>query len=441
MSLVYIPVVRRKFDAELAQKRFETTLATLQLLAPEIVAPHEPLGEPVELLNFIENLAEEPTAIIFQQLTFTGQEFVTELVKRYSVPIFLLIEKEPSVHGWLHLNAMTGLLSTANYLHMHGQVYQEYIGGVDEDAGAQAVRQFISSVEAYQDLQNLTVGVVGTFPPGFNFSGTDPKELRDSLGVSLKHYSIDHAFQAAKNLEPEAYQEQLDYAVKYLQDLDPADPRAIKMAQYVTVMQDHIQDDHLGAIASRCWPDFFDKFDSAPGGVFSQLTNQKTPVAEEGDIHGAVSMYALQALDGHQEPVFLGDLCRLDEDDNSLTIWHDYGPYELANPDYPATSGIHPNRKIGVSVDGSLKPGEVTLLRVHYDRDGYHLISIHGKALPVENQYNGFSGKVQVDLPIKELVHDLAQSGAESHFALVYGDYTTPIKWLGQWLRLPVTQY
>ncbi|WP_258115670.1 hypothetical protein [Levilactobacillus yiduensis] len=441
MSLVYIPVVRRKFDAELAQKRFETTLATLQLIAPDIVAPQAPLGEPNELLDFIENLAEEPTAIIFQQLTFTGQEFVTELVKRYSVPVFLLIEKEPSVHGWLHLNAMTGLLSTANYLHMHGQVYQQFIGGVDEEAGAKAVRQFISSVDAYQDLQHLTVGVVGTFPPGFNFSGTNPQELRDQLGVSLKHYSIDQAFKTAAKVAPAEYQDQLTYAQEHLKDLDPADPRAIKMAQYVTVMQDHVHTDGLGAFASRCWPDFFEKFDSAPGGVFSQLTNQKTPVAEEGDIHGAVSMYALQALNGHQQPVFLGDLCRLDEADNSLTIWHDYGPYDLANPDYPATAGVHPNRKIGVSVDGSLKPGEVTLLRVHYDTDGYHLISIHGKALPVENQYNGFSGKVQVDLPITELVNDLAQSGAESHFALVYGDYTTAIKWLGQWLRLPVTQY
>lgn len=441
MSLVYIPVVRRKFDAELAQKRFETTLATLKLIEPAIVAPHEPLGEPAELLNFIENLEEEPTAIIFQQLTFTGQEFVTELVKRYAVPVFLLIEKEPSVHGWLHLNAMTGLLSTANYLHMHGQVYQEFIGGVDEDAGAQAVRQFISSVQAYHDLQHLTVGVVGTFPPGFNFSGTNPQELRASLGVTLKHYAIDHALQDATTLAPTAYQAQLTYAEQHLKDLDPKDPRAIKMAQYVTVMQDHIHDDNLGAIASRCWPDFFDKFDSAPGGVFSQLTNQKTPVAEEGDIHGAVSMYVLQALKGHSDPVFLGDLCREDETDNSLTIWHDYGPYDLANPDYPATAGVHPNRKIGVSVDGSLKPGEVTLLRVHYDMDGYHLISIHGKALPVENQYNGFSGKVQVDLPINELVHNLAQSGAESHFALVYGDYTTAIKWLGQWCHLPVTQY
>ncbi|CAJ1228932.1 fucose isomerase [Levilactobacillus zymae] len=439
MTIVYLPVVRRKFDAELAQQRFTATQAALQLAVPNLVSPAAPLGEPAELLAFIETLDQEPTALIVQQLTFTGQEFIDELISRYAVPVLLLAEEEPSVHGWLHLNALTGLLSTANALHTHGLPYQQYLGGVDTPQGAQVVRQFVSSVQAYQAVHHLTLGVVSDHPTGFDFSGTVPWALTQTFGVQLKHYSIDQAFAAAEQLAPADYAPQLEYARQHLHGLEAEDPRAIKMAQYLTVMHQKIDQDHLGALASRCWPDFFDKFDSAPGGVFSQLTAQLTPVAEEGDIHGAVSMAVLQALTGNTAPAFLGDVTRLDPTDNTVTLWHDYGAYQLCNPDYPATAGVHPNRHVGVSVDGALKPGPVTLLRVHWDQQGYRLLSLTGRALAVEPQFNGVSGKVQVTLPVTQLLDRLAQSGAESHFALIYGDYAPAITWLGRWLGVPVT--
>lgn len=439
MAIVYLPLVRPQFDAKLAEQRFTASLAALKLSIPDLVSPQKPLTAPAELLAFIENLPADPTALIIHQLTFTGQEFSDEVVKRYAVPTLIVAEEEPSVHGWLHLNALTGLLSTANNLHTHGLPYQQYLGGLDTSAGTQVVQQFVSSVQAYDALQHLTLGVVSTYPLGFNFSGTQPNRLRQTFGVRLRHYSIDQAFKDAEQLAPQDYAEQLTYAQQNLKGLDPKDPRAIRMAQYLTVMHQKVDQDHLGAIASRCWPDFFDKFDSAPGGIFSQLTDQLTPVAEEGDIHGAVSMALLQALTNNQSPAFLGDVTRLDPEDNTVTLWHDYGAYQLCNPDYPATAGVHPNRHIGVSVDGALKPGPVTLVRVHWDGQHYQLVTLTGKVLAAEPQFNGVSGKVQITLPVNTLLDELAQMGAESHFALIYGNYAAAITWLGRWLGVPVT--
>lgn len=439
MTVVYLPVVRRKFDATLAQQRFTATQAALRLMIPDLVSPQAPLGEPSELLAFIETLDQEPAAIIFQQLTFTGQEFINEVISRYAVPILLLAEEEPSVHGWLHLNALTGLLSTANALHAHQLPYQHYLGGVDTAAGARVVSQFISSLQAYQTLRHLTLGVVSTHPVGFDFSATHPRALRQTFGVQLRHYSIDQAFDAATRLGPKDYAAQLDYAQRHLHGFNAQDPRALKMAQYLTVMRQIVTRDHLGAIASRCWPDFFDKFDSAPGGVFAQLSDQLTPVAEEGDIHGAVSMALLQGLTGNTAPAFLGDVTRLDPADNTVTLWHDYGAYQLFSPEYPATASVHPNRKIGVSVAGALKAGPVTLMRVHFDSAGYRFLTLTGQMRATSPQFDGVSGKVQIDLPVTQLLARLAQGGAESHFALVYGDYAAAIDNLGRWFGVPVT--
>lgn len=88
-----------------------------------------------------------------------------------------------------------------------------------------------------------------------------------------------------------------------------------------------------------------------------------------------------------------------------------------------------------------LKPGEVTMLRVHYDSDGYQLIVMNGKVLDTKAQFNGFSGKVQMKAPVDTLVDQFVENGYESHFALVYGDYAQALSNLAKMLGIPLMKY
>lgn len=440
-KILYLPVVRRKFDAEFATKIMAATKK--QIVEYDVIAPQEALGDPQELASFLSTIQENDIAgIIFQNTTFTDAEFIQLVQRSYpTTPILLLAPREPSIHGWLHLNALTGLMSSGNYLASQKHQFQHIYGNPDEEAVQQVIADFVQSVKVKDDLAHLNIGVVGTFPPGFFFSDADADQLQANFGVHLKHYEIDEAFAQAEALQPQEYQTQLDYSSQHYNNLNVKQDETIRFVKYVTLMHQWAQRDNWGALASRCWPDFFDKYHSAPGSVWTQLGDQKLPTAMECDIHGALSMYILQQMTPQQDATFLGDVSSLDEGDNTITMWHDYGAYSLANPKYGVEASVHPNRKMPVSPQMVLKPGLVTILRVHYDADGYRFVITKGTVKDTPAQFNGVSGRIEMQQPVNELMDQFVANGYESHFALVYGDYVSQLEKLAQMLDLPSTTY
>lgn len=440
-KLLYLPVVRRKFDAETAEQMMQTTLQ--QLSQYDLIAPQAALGDPSELAEFLSQIQDQTVAgIIFHNTTFTDAEFI-QLVHQYypTTPILLLAPKEPSVGGWLRLNALTGIISSSNYLVSQHHDFEHIYGNPDEPAVIDKVASFVKAVHVKDDLAHLNIGVVGTYPPGFFFSDADAAQLQQHFGTTLKHYPIDAAFDQAAGLAPDQYRAQLDYAIEHFKNLDPTGDETLRFVKFATLMKQYQQRDDLGALASRCWPDFFDKYHSAPGAVWSQLSDQQLPTAMECDIHGALSMYILQQMTVNQDAVFLGDLSSMDPGDNTLTTWHDYGAYSLANPKYGVEASVHPNRKVPVSPQMVLKPGEVTFLRVHYNQDGYQFVITKGTVLDTPAQFNGASGRVQMDQPVTTLVDQFVEHGYESHFAVVYGDYVADLVALAKLLKIDSVVY
>ncbi|KRM11762.1 hypothetical protein ABTQ33_01825 [Paucilactobacillus suebicus] len=440
-KILYLPVVRRKFDADTAEKIMQTTLD--QLKEYDLVAPKSALGDPTELGEFLSSIQNTSVAgIIFHNTTFTDAEFI-QMVHRYypTTPILLLAPREPSIHGWLRLNALTGIISSGNYLVSQHHDFEHIYGNPEEPVVQDKVASFVKSVQVKDDLAHLNIGVVGTYPPGFFFSDADAAELKSHFGTTLKHYEIDTAFDKAYNLPKSEYQDQLEYAINHFTGLDADGDETIRFVKFVALMKQYQVKDDLGALASRCWPDFFDKYHSAPGAVWSQLSDQQLPTAMECDIHGALSMYILQQMTTKHDAIFLGDLSSMDPEDNTLTTWHDYGAYSLANPKYGVEASVHPNRKVPVSPQMVLKPGEVTFLRVHYNQDGYQFIITKGNVQDTEAQFNGASGRVKMDQPVDQLVDQFVEHGYESHFALVYGDYVDDLVNLARLLKIESVVY
>lgn len=441
-KILYLPVVRRKFDADTAEKIMQSTKQ--QLSEYDLVAPEAALGDPTELSSYLASVRDQHFAgIIFHNTTFTDAEFIKLVHEWYpNTPILLLAPHEPSIHGWLRLNALTGIMSSGNYLASQHHQFDHIYGNPDEPAVHDKINSFVKAAQIKDEVAHLNIGVVGTFPPGFFFSDANAAELQKHFGTHLIHYNIDDCFDQAYALEPAVYKEQLDYAIANFKDLDAKGDETIRFVKFATLMKQYQAQDHLGALASRCWPDFFDKYHSAPGAVWSQLCDQQLPTAMECDIHGALSMYILQQMTSDHAATFLGDFSSMDPSDNTMTTWHDYGAYSLANPKYGVEASVHPNRKVPVSPNMVLKPGQVTFLRVHYtELDGYELAISRGNVLDVEPQFNGASGRVQMDAPVEQLVDQFVEEGYESHFALVYGDYVADLKALGRLLQIPVKTY
>ncbi|WP_390404712.1 hypothetical protein [Lacticaseibacillus jixiensis] len=442
--LLYIPVVRRLFDAKTADERYTQMLTLLQDAA--VVTPPHNLGDLDELADYLTAVHDQgPFAgIIFHNTSFTGAEFIEAVHAQFpTTPMLLVASKEPSLGGWLRLNGSIGLMSTGNYLHTHAHAFTFAYGDPTDQAVIKQTQTFIQAATLRAKLAALTIGVVGTFPTGFAFSGTDEAKLAATFGTQLIHYRTQTAFQAAEALPQAAYADELTYAAAHFDDLDLTLPETTRYVKFVALMRQWAKRDGFKALASRCWPDFFDDYHAAPGAVWSQLCDEGLPTAMECDIHGALSEYILQQLVAPSAPVDMLDLISsLDPVDNTISAWHDYAAFAHANLKYGVKASVHPNRKMPVSPQFVLKPGVVTMLRVSVDAKGaYSLVALRGKAIDAPAQFDGVSARIQLEQPVETVFDALIDHGTEQHFALVYGDVIAGIAALGKLLQLPTTIY
>ena len=152
-----------------------------------------------------------------------------------------------------------------------------------------------------------------------------------------------------------------------------------------------------------------------------------------------MSMYLGQQFTGNAS--FFGDPVAVDEEENTLTFWHcGMAACNLAREDTGAAIGVHPNRKIGPTMEFGCKPAEqVTLLRVGRDADGsFRFFIAEGEALDRPKQYLGASVVVRTRTSSMDMVRFLIQKGYEPHYVVIYGDAADGLEMLARMLGLKV---
>jgi L-fucose isomerase-like protein len=117
------------------------------------------------------------------------------------------------------------------------------------------------------------------------------------------------------------------------------------------------------ALAIRCWPEFPERCGGMACAAVGALADRGVPTACEGDVMGALSMLALQAV--ADAPSALMDLSDLDRERDRLLVWH-CGNAPRA---FAAHSGTrlttHFNRDgVGVVRDMVLAPGPASAFRL-----------------------------------------------------------------------------
>lgn len=438
--LLYVPVARLTFDQEAAASVFEESLQELKKIERNLIYPDHPLTSVEDMKEYLVQNKHKVGGVIFQHITFTDGEFIKTIMEESNLAILYWGVREPGIGGRLKLNSLTGVMSTANVLYNHQKQSFYMIGNAADPMFQKEMKRKIRLLKFVIQCSALQFGVIGELPSGFYFSGTNESKLKQTFGVSLHHYELEHLFEKAKDVPEEEYREEMKYALSRLSNYNQEEENVIKLAQFITCVKKLINQDHLQALASRCWPDFFTELKVAPCGIFSQLTDQGYPVGCEADIHGSLSMYMMQTLTGNSAP-YMGDVVHFMEDQNAIILWHcGFAPYSLAK-DQKATAGVHPNRKMGLAMDFGLKEGKVTLFRIGDGPQGYRFIVVSGSVLKEGNAYQGTSAVVKLDHDVTNFIHDSVKLGFEPHFAMIYGDVTKELEELATYYHVTLHMY
>lgn len=435
--VVYLPVGVPTFHLETAQKQFKNSVELLQQIEPEICCPNEMLLSLTEMESFLSGY--RPDLIIFQNVTFANAAYATQAFCSTEGDCLLWTIKEPVIDGGrLRLNSLTGAYSAANALCAIGKSNFEYLfGAPDEEETKDALRACISASRLKKQLCGLKIAAVGQTPQGFGFGRALDSELTATFGAILETVEARELMDKAKSYTVEECQEYLNETHCATVGLQKTpESNLISHARLYKAYADYVKDNGIGALASRCWPDFFTDYGTPVCSVLSMLNERHVAASCEADVYGALSMFVGMTLTNR--PVFFGDPVSMDEKLGTITYWHcGMAAPSLANSD-GACVGVHPNRKIGPAMDFVCKGAErVTVLRIgRKPKGGFRLFVAAGVALETPKQFTGTSVVVATDYPAKELVCSSVQQGWEPHFVVAYGDIVCELGVLSRMLKL-----
>ena len=440
---VYIPAGVPTFHLESAKEQFEASKKLLCGIDGRVAVPDDMLLSIDAINAFLDTV--QPDLVIFQNLTFANSAYISAVLHRTDCPVLLWTLREPVIDGGrLRLNSLTGAYSAANAMRAFGGRCFEYVfGAPDEGRVRDEISASIKAAELILKMHGLKMSAVGHTPQGFGFGRALDAELLSVFGVELDSIEARELIDNAKSLSEAECAEYLRQSEQAMCGLEKTpEKNRLDYARLLKAYADYVGKNNIGALASRCWPDFFTAFGTPVCAVLSMLNDMGVAAACEADIYGALSMWIGMQLSG--EPVFFGDPVSLDEGENTLTFWHcGAAACSLARRDTGAVVGVHPNRKIGPAMDfGCEAFPEATVFRVGREPDGsFRFFILEGEALDKPKQFIGTSIVVKTDNSVREIVESSVRAGFEPHYAVIKGRHAATLEAVANMLGIPVCKY
>jgi L-fucose isomerase-like protein len=442
-EVLYVPIGVPTFHLESAQIAFKASTELIQSIEPEAVVPNEILFSIDILKSFIEN--RNPDMIILQNITFANSAYATEVFKNFDVPVLLWTLKEPVIDGGrLRLNSLTGAFSAGfsyRAFKDHGLFYM--YGSPNELSIKNQLAQTIKVAKLKHSMKHMNLLMIGHTPQGFGFGRALDLEMTKTFGVNLLAIESRELTQIAKNMKFEDAAQETDETHQKMVGLDQTvDQNKKDFIKLYKAYKDYIKQNNIKAIASRCWPDFFTDYGTPVCGVLGMLNDENIAAACETDAYGALSMYIGQQLT--QIPSYLGDPVSIDEPENTITFWHcGTAACSLARQETGAFTGVHPNRKIGPTMEFGLRPSkQATLFRIGRKPDGtFRFFLAKGEILDKPQQFLGTSMVVKVEAQVKPMITQMVKEGWEPHFVVLYKDVIEELTILAEMLNIEIANY
>ncbi len=440
----YVPIGVGTFHMPSAQAMFDASVKLLKDICEDTAVPDEMLLN-TDLLNaFLDTV--DPDLIILQNLTFANAAYASEVLHRFKdVPILLWTLREPVIDGGrLRLNALTGAFSAANTIRQFRDRPFEYVyGAPDEEKVKDTLTKMIKAARVRQEMQSLKVCAIGHTPQGFGFGRALDNDLLSVFGVRQDAIEARELIDTAKGFSEADIKEYLNDAMNRTVGLDETpEKNRMDFARLYKAYAEFVRKNNIGAVASRCWPDFFVSFGTPVCAVLAMLNDLGVAAACEADMYGALSMWMGMKLSGRS--VFFGDPVSLDEKENTITFWHcGTAACSLARKDTGACIGEHCNRHIGPTMEfGCAESEHATIFRIGRNPDGtFRFFITAGKALDRPKQFFGTSVVIETEDSSEKIIHEAIKAGWEPHYAVIFEDVADELEMLAHMFGCEVTRY
>ena len=438
----YIPIGVPTFHLESAGREFQKSIALLRSIDENVIVPDEMLLSIDKLHAFTDDLQLD--FAIVQNVTFANGAYMAEVLRQFDCPVLLWTLREPVIDGTrLRLNSLTGAYSAANMLHAFGRPFTYVFGSPEEEAVVKKVRAAVRAAKLRKSLKSLRLLQVGHTPQGFGFGRAMDADVMTTFGAELLSIEARELINTAKSYSDEDIKAYLDDANGRIRGLAAIEEKnVLDFARLYRAYDEYVKKNRIGALSSRCWPDFFVDFGTPVCSVLAILNDLGIPASCEADTYGALTMYLCQFLTG--SPAFFGDPVSMNEGENTVTFWHcGTAACSLAREDTGAVAGRHCNRHIGPTLEFGCKAApRATICRIGKAADGkFRMFISTGEALDKPQQFYGTSIVIKTDTSAPGIVNKSVCDGWEPHFAVAMDDIAEELKILCGMLGIEAVVY
>lgn len=441
---VYVPIGVGTFHMPSADDQFQKSIAMLREFCEDIIVPDDKILNVDALSAYLDTV--DPDLIILQNLTFANAAYTSEVMHRFrNVPLLLWTLREPVIDGGrLRLNALTGAFSAANTIRQFKAEPFEFVYGSPEEEQVRAkAHKMIRAAQVRFAMKSLKVCAIGHTPQGFGFGRALDNDLLETFGVRQDAIEARELIEKAKSFSDEECREYLEDAMKRTVGLSETPERnRLDFARLYKAYEEYVRANHIGAVASRCWPDFFTSFGTPVCAVLAMLNDLGVAAACEADMYGALSMWIGIQLSG--KSAFFGDPVSLDEKENTITFWHcGTAACSLARKDTGAAIGEHCNRHIGPTMEFGCQESEnAVIFRIGRNPDGtFRFFIAEGRALDKPKQFFGTSTVIETKASAESIITQSVLEGWEPHYAVIYGDAADELEMLAHMFNAEVRRY
>lgn len=375
---------------------------------------------------------------------------------RIDAPIGIWAVPEPVTSGILQLNSYCGLNMLGsilkNYFIHDDLKYKWFYGNTDSEMFRERLGVTIRALRALKTLRQSRIGQIGDLADGFENLHVDERDLLHRFGTTLQtRHTVEDVVRRAQLF----HVNEVETYVDVIAEEGSWDKKSVstahmeKLARLNMAFDDLAEEYDYDALAISCWSKFQEIYDIAVCGAMSRLNNRGIVAPCEADVSSAVSMIMLNAINGGKSS--LNDMVALDEEDQSLNIWHcGVAPGCWADAcgirwDAHFNIGVHRNNEwdgAGVVADMQFKPGAVTLVAL--DNRFENVFVLTGDIMEDKAGYSGSSGwmnnlKINGEsVTIPDLINTISAGRVNHHYPAAFGHLDSEIREIAFWKDIRV---